>query len=185
MSKTLKVKSMYLSTTEIMNTVAKLGTEISKYYKPMIKENEKAFPLMVVPILKGAFLFAADLVKTMTIPVRMEFIEVTSYKGELEAQAEPYIDPGQLFTSIQMKHVLVVDTITDRGSTLRATIGYLKRFLPASIKTCVLIDRSWGNAPVDFCGVEERDVFEFLVGYGLDYKENCRHLSSIWTIEEK
>lgn len=157
--------------------VQELADEISRDYAD-------AGDLVLIGVLKGSFIFLADLSRRLTIPHRIEFISVTSY-GERESE-----DPGAVRLILDVrhdiggKHVLIVEDIVDTGHTL----AYLKRLLsarrPESLKACTLLhkpDRNEVDVTIDYLGFDIPDVW--VVGYGLDYAEQYRTLPRICALE--
>ena len=133
--------------------------------------------LLLVGILRGAFIFMADLTRALSRTHTVDFMALTSY-GKSTSSGEVRI-VMDLRESIEGRHVLIVEDIVDRGHTLR----YLRRVLsdrnPASLKTCVMVrkERAGLDLPVDYLGFEIPDVW--VVGYGLDYADRYRTLPYI------
>ncbi|MHC1697387.1 MAG: hypoxanthine phosphoribosyltransferase [Geobacteraceae bacterium] len=157
----------------IEREVQRLAREISTDYAG--KE-----PLVLV-ILKGAFIFAADLIRNVTVPVTIEFLEVSSYCGmDSTGKAEMVQDTGY---SVQGKDVLIVEDIIDQGICLSVLLQELRQKGPASLKVCTLIDkrqRRIHSIEPDYAGI--RDVCGFLVGYGLDMDQRYRELPSVYEV---
>lgn len=139
--------------------------------------------LIVIGILKGAFIFLADLVREISIPVQIGFVRLASYgsstatSGHIEITKDIELD-------IQGRHVLVVEDIVDSGLTIAYLLDHLKQRRPQSIKICALIDKSERRkvqVQVDYVGqVVDRG---FLVGYGLDFDEQYRGLPDIYHLK--
>ena len=136
--------------------------------------------LVLIGVLKGSFIFLADLARKLSVPHRVEFIAVSSYGASESEQAESVRLLMDVRHAICGQHVLVVEDIVDTGHTL----GYLKRLLgarrPASLKTCTLLhkpDRTEEHIDLDYLGFTIPDVW--VVGYGLDYAERYRTLPYI------
>jgi len=155
--------------------VAEIACRISNDYK----DSE----LVLIGILKGAFVFMSDLMRRLTIPVKVDFICASSYgsgtstSGNIKLTKELGID-------IYNKDVLIVEDIIDTGLTLAHLIEYLKSFGPKSLGVCAMLDkreRRRADIKIDYsgCVVEEG----FLVGYGLDYAENYRNLPEIYHLK--
>lgn len=135
---------------------------------------------IVVGVLKGAFLFVADLVREMTISVKIDFIQVASYGSGTESTGTPRL-VTDLGLDIKDQDVILVDTVLDTGLTLRFLLDLLARRHPRSLSTCVLVDkhhRRQGNVQADYVGFTLSDGF--IVGYGLDRGEAYRHLDSLY-----
>ena len=157
---------------QIQRRVQALADEISRDYAD-------AGELILVGVLKGAFIFLADLSRRLSIPRSVEFMAVSSYEeGSRESNAVRLV--MDLRGNIEGRHVLLVEDIVDTGRTLAFLRELLEARKPRSIKTCALVrkpDRVRVDIPVDYLGFEIPDVW--VVGYGLDYDENNRTLPYI------
>jgi len=135
--------------------------------------------LVMVGVLKGSFIFLADLSRRLSIPRTIEFIAVSSYgSGSKSTGAVRLV--MDVRGNIEGKHVLIVEDIVDTGHTLKYLIGMLKSHRPASVKTCALVRKAESaevDVPVDYIGFDIGD--EWVVGYGLDYAEQNRTLPYI------
>lgn len=172
MSAKLKV---LLTETEIRQTVVRLAAEIRQDY-----ENKE---LLLVGILKGSFIFLADLVRELGLPVEIDFIKLSSYYSGTETSGKVKMELG-LKAKVKGKHVLVVEDIIDTGTTVSFLLNYLKQKEPASLKLCALIDKpSRHRVPVhiDYLGFTIPD--RFIVGYGTDWGEKFRYLKDICYID--
>ena len=133
-------------------------------------------------MLKGGAIFAADLMRELTIPHRVEFIAASSYRDRLQSAGEVAL--GDVNTlGIAGRHVLVIEDILDTGLTTTTLLDRLRRCRPASLKLCVLLDKRNGRAadlPVAYAGIAIPD--EFVVGYGMDYAERYRNLRGVYTL---
>lgn len=167
--------SPVLSEEEIRKRVADLAKRISADYRDE--------PLVMIGVLKGAFVFLADLARQMSIPVEIDFIRASSY-GEGDTSSGEVSLADDLGTDLEGKHVLVVEDILDTGRTIERLINRFKTLKPRSVRVCVCVDKL-ERREIDFnadyvCfSVEEG----FLVGYGLDYAEKYRHLPAIYTLK--
>lgn len=155
----------------IAQTVERLAQDISRDYAGQE-------PVML-GILKGSFIFMADLVRKLTIPCTPDFMVVSSYGAgtvpgkELKIGKEPSVD-------LTGRHVIIVEDILDTGNTLYYLKQYLAQRQPASLKICTLMDkpsRRVKDIQADYVGMETED--HFIVGYGLDYDEKYRGLPYI------
>lgn len=157
----------------IEREVLRLAREISADY-------EGKEPLVLV-ILKGAFIFAADLIRNVTVPVTIEFLEVSSYCGmDSTGKAKIIRDTGY---SVQGRDVLILEDIIDQGICLSALLADLSQKEPASLKVCTLVDnRKRRSHPIepDYAGI--RDVCGFLVGYGLDMDQRYREMPALYEV---
>jgi hypoxanthine phosphoribosyltransferase len=163
---------------EIAIRVADLGAQISHDYSGL------SDPLMLVGILKGCFVFLADLCRAISIPVEIELMAVTSYGAGKESSGSVRI-LKDLDTSITGRTVILVEGIVDTGLTLHYLISTLKARRPADLKVCTLLNkpvRRMAEVPIDYCGfvIEDR----FVVGYGLDFNQAYRNLPYIATIRQ-
>ena len=145
----------------------------------------RADELVLIGVLKGSFIFLADLARRLTIPHRVEFIAVSSY-GDSEMT-----DPGAVRLLMDVrhdiggKHVLVVEDIVDTGHTLAYLLKLLAARDPVSLHACTLLrkpDRSEVDVDVAYLGFDIPDVW--VVGYGLDFAERHRTLASICAIPQ-
>jgi len=160
---------------EIEESTASVARQISAAYKGR--------KLVLVGVLKGAFIFMADLARRLTIPDEIDFVRAASYgsgttsSGKIELTKEIDID-------MEGKDVLVVEDIVDSGLTLTYLVNYLKKLKPATVSVCTLLDkieRRQSQVKVDYaCHTIEKG---FLVGYGLDYDEAYRELPAIYHLK--
>ena len=161
-----------ISEEEIQTRVLELAGQISADYGD-------SDDLVLVGVLKGSFIFLADLSRRLTIPRTIEFIAVSSYgNGSRSSGAVRLV--MDVRGNIEGKHVLIVEDIVDTGHTLKYLIGMLKSHRPASVKTCALVrkaERAEVEVMVDYLGFDIGD--EWVVGYGLDYAERHRTLPYI------
>lgn len=165
-----------LSKEDIEKSIAGLAEIISADYRHR--------ELILVGVLKGAFVFLADLIRQLTIPVKIDFIRTASY-GDQTSSSGTIRLTKELEIDINGKDVLVVEDIVDSGITLRWLTDYLNGHGPASVKICALVDkreRRQVDVHVDYvCHVVQEG---FLVGYGLDYAEDFRHLPAIYHLKK-
>ena len=156
---------------------AELGAQISQDYAD--KE------IFAVGILKGAFVFASDLVRNISRPVQMDFMIASSYGAGTKSSGTVKIMKDLDF-DIAGKHVLIIEDIIDSGLTMKYLIKNLQMRHPASVKLCALLSkpsRRQTDVAIDYCGWEVPD--EFLVGYGLDYAEKYRNLPCIGILKRE
>lgn len=160
-----------LTAEQIQQRVRELAEEISRDY-------QGREPLLVC-VLKGGVIFLADLVRQLTVPVNLDFMAVSSYGQGTVSSGQVRI-LKDLDTSIEGRHVLLVEDIVDSGLTLSYLCDILLAREPASLKVCTLLDKAARRrvkVPLDYVGFEVPNVF--LVGYGLDYRERFRELPYI------
>lgn len=159
-----------LSTEKVAARVREMGAQITKDYKGK--------PVTVIGVLKGSFIFMADLVRSIEAPLNIDFLGVSSYVGT-ESSGVVKITQD-LSKPIAGKHVLVVEDIVDTGLTLQYLVENLKTRNPASLKVACLLDkpsRAKVRVPVEYVGFTIDD--EFVVGYGLDHDGLYRNLPYI------
>lgn len=160
---------------EISTRVKELGKELSQVYKDK--------DLVIISLLRGSFIFAADLVRELSIPVEVDFITTSSY-GHAEESSGNVKIVHDLRTNIEGKDVLIVDDIMDSGFTLEKVIEHLQNKNPNSIEVCVMLDkpsRRKVNLSPNYIGFSIPDVF--IVGYGLNYGDHYRNIPYIFTFE--
>ena len=165
------VESILLSENEINERVSELAEQITKDY-----EGKKLF---VIGVLKGSFIFMADLIRKIQIPCQIDFMAVSSYGGNAKTTGAVKITKD-LNADIEGKDVLIVEDILDSGRTLSYLINYFRNRRPSSVRICTLLDkpeRRTSKVSVDYVGFSVPD--EFVVGYGLDCDEKYRNLPFI------
>ena len=164
-----------LTKDDIQKSVAALGKQISRDYQGK--------DLVMICVLKGAFVFLSDLIRHITIPVRIDFIRASSYGNETETSGKIRLTKD-VEIDLKDKDVLVVEDIVDTGLTLAHLVDHLTSLGLKSVKICTLVDkreRRQAAVPVDYaCHVVDQG---FLVGYGLDYAEDYRHLPGIYHLK--
>jgi len=159
----------------LQERVSELGQEISQAYDR--KE------LAVVAILKGSFIFAADLLRALTVTTTIDFMAISSYAGE----------PGSgvvritkdLEENIADRHVVLIEDIIDTGLTANYLLRVLRQRNPASLEICALLDKSARriiDLPIVYRGFDIPDLF--VVGYGMDYQQRYRNLPYIATLKK-
>ena len=158
---------------EIAAAVRRMADEISRDFADQ--------ELLLVVVLKGAFIFAADLSRSLRLPIEIDFVKLASYSGvESTGRVEIKID---VETVIAGKNVLVVEDIVDTGITLDFLLRHLAGRRPKSLRVCTLIDKRERRriaVKVDYAGIICSRGF--LVGYGLDLDERCRELEAIYEV---
>ncbi len=163
------IGDILLTEAEIQDKVAELGRRISADYAGR--------ELTLVSVLKGSLPFMADLMRAISIPVRIDLMEVSSYGGTATESSGLVRILKDLSSSIDGADVLIVEDIIDTGLTLNYLVRYLRGKNPASLRICTLLDkpaRRLVEIPVDYVGFTIPD--QFVVGYGLDYGEVYRNL---------
>jgi hypoxanthine phosphoribosyltransferase len=165
------VKRIVYTAEEIAARVRELGREITEVYG--------SGELLILGLLKGSFIFVSDLVRTIQRPLQVDFLVAASYGTDTVSSGHVRLvyDPE---TTLEGKHILLVEDVVDSGRTLSKVIDVLKKRNPASIEICALLDKriaTFLKYPPKFTGFVA--PHEFLVGYGLDHAENFRHLPYI------
>jgi hypoxanthine phosphoribosyltransferase len=159
---------------DVARRVAELARDVSRDYigkRPVL-----------VGVLKGAWVFLADLVRQLSIPVRVDFLKVSSYGGGTSSSGSVCLHLD-LSAPIEGEHVLIVEDIVDTGTCVQALIDLLAPRRPASLRVCTLLDKPERRkvpVPVDYVGFCVPD--RFIVGYGIDWAENFRELPFVGSI---
>jgi len=162
---------------QIREMVKRLGRRISEDYEGK--------DLVLVGVLKGGFIFLADLMREITIPVDMDFIAVSSYGAATKSSGVVRIIKD-IDLDIVGKHVLIVEDLVDTGLTLRHLKDLFNTRGPKSVKICTAFDkpsRRKVEIEVEYNGIEVPD--KFIVGYGLDYAGKYRNLPDVCTLKEE
>jgi len=171
-----EVESVLIGEKEIAARVRELASDIERDF---VKQD-----LLVVALLTGTVPFLADLIRHIALPLRLDFMGVSSY-GNNTAPGE-LVFTKELRLEALNRDVLLVDDILDTGKTLRVVIDKLNALEPRSLKTCVLLEKKSRRAEkitADYVGFEVPDAF--VVGYGLDYAEHYRNLPFIGILKPK
>jgi hypoxanthine phosphoribosyltransferase len=167
------IKHILLTTEQIQAAVARLGADITRDYAGL--------DLHLLGVLRGAAPFVCDLMRAVRLPVTVDFIGVTSYGPQARGAVRITKD---LDESITDRHVLVIEGIVDTGLTLSYILRNLATRSPASLKVCTLLNkpaRRIIDVPITYVGFEIPD--EFVVGYGLDWRQKYRNLPYIATLK--
>jgi hypoxanthine phosphoribosyltransferase len=163
------VAEILITEEEIRAKVLELGAQLSRDYEGR--------SLTLVSVLKGSLPFMADLMRQITLPLRIDLMEVSSYGGNTTESSGLVRILKDLSASIEGEDVLIVEDIIDTGLTLNYLIRYLRGKNPSTLRICTLLDkpaRRLVPIPVDYIGFEIPD--QFVIGYGLDYGEVYRNL---------
>mmetsp|Transcript_31984 Transcript_31984/g.50087 ORF Transcript_31984/g.50087 Transcript_31984/m.50087 type:complete len:197 (-) Transcript_31984:65-655(-) len=172
-----EISYVAMNSEEIQERVGEMAKEISEAYKGK--------DLMLICVLKGAFLFMSDLCKKLTIPHEVDFVALSSYgtKGAKRGEVELRMD---LRHAIENKHVLIVEDIIDTGHTLKKLHAMFADRKASSVKTAVLCRKKecvQVAVELDYLGFEAPN--EWLVGYGLDYSERMRCLPFVACLDQE
>jgi len=159
---------------ELQRRVGEMGAEISDHYP-----NDE--PILVLGLLKGSFIFLADLVRTIQRPLQVDFLVASSYGTGMVSSGKVQLlyDPD---TSIEGRHVVLVEDIVDSGNTLQRILPVLEERGPASLEVCALLHKQLVKLDPEPRWVGFNAPSEFLVGYGLDHAEDFRHLPFIGSL---
>jgi hypoxanthine phosphoribosyltransferase len=169
-----EIERVLISETQLARRVKSLAREIQKDYQGK--------DLVIVSLLNGTVLFLADLIRHLNLPLRLDFIGVSSYGSGTESRK--LIFTKELRIDVKGREVLLVDDILDTGKTLSTVLKKLRALKPRRIRTCVLLDkpeRRIRKIAADHLGFEIPN--EFVVGYGLDYAERYRNLPYIGVLK--
>lgn len=165
-----------LTAAQIQERVAEMARDIARDY------HER--PVTIVGILTGCLMFLADLIRHLDLRLRIGLVQASSYRGETKTAGPLTIDPS-LLPDVRGRHVLLLDDILDTGNTLAQIVQRLQGLAAASVHTAVLL-RKRGRQVVplepDYSGFDIPDAF--VVGYGLDYNDEYRHLPYIGILQE-
>ncbi len=167
----------------ILITQEQLATRVAEMTR-QIERDYKGKELVVVSLLNGTVMFLADLIRHLELPLRLDFIGVSSYGAGTESGE--LVFTKELRLDVAGRDVLLVDDILDTGRTMTRVMAKLGALRPRRIKTCVLLDkpsRRVEDVKPDYVGFEIPDVF--VVGYGLDYAERYRNLPFVGVLHPK
>lgn len=174
----------------IRERVAKMGRALAGDLERELKQEGQGATshpdrIVMVPVLTGAVVFVADLIREMPLKLSMRVVTVSSYPGA-STQSKGAMLRGALPTDLRGRHVVVVDDILDTGQTLGLLRDLIMEQKPASLRICVMLTKlveRQVNVRADYSGFDIPD--EFVVGYGLDYAGYYRNLPDIMVLEEK
>jgi len=167
--------SLLYSQERIASEVARLAAEINRDYADR--------EILVVGILKGSFLFIADLVRQITVPVTIDFMRLASYGTETQSSGIVELRKD-IELPVQGKDLLIIEDIVDSGLTLDTLYTKLMQRNPRSLKICTLLEKTCnreGSTKPDYVGISMESGF--VVGYGLDFNEEYRQLASIYLLD--
>tara|TARA_B100001093_G_scaffold219352_1_gene210268 strand:+ start:373 stop:909 length:537 start_codon:yes stop_codon:yes gene_type:complete len=169
------LQQILLTQEVIHQRILELGLEIDRHYKGR--------EIIIVTLLDGAIVFTADLIRNLTIPLRLDCLRVSSYGNSTDPETAPRI-LSSLKSEVKNKHVLLVDDILDTGNTMKRVSDEVLAKNPASVHSCVFLDkpdRRENEFRADWTGFSIPD--EFVVGYGLDYAGRYRQLPYVATLK--
>ena len=165
---------------EVLFPAAQIQRRVRALAKNISKDYEGKVPLMV-GVLRGVLCFMADLIRNMSIPINVDLMSLTSYSSD---KGEVVRITKDIAMNIEGRHVIMVEDIIDTGITLNYLLNHLQSKKPESLKVCTLLDkkaRRLLEIPLDYVGFEVPD--QFVIGYGLDFKEEYRNLPFIGLLE--
>jgi hypoxanthine phosphoribosyltransferase len=174
MTKEIELGKVLITKNELEQRIAELGIAISQNYEQK--------DLAIIAILKGSFIFAADLLRSITTTATIDFMAISSYANQ--PQSGVVRITKDLEESILGRNVLLVEDIIDTGLTANYLLRVLRERKPASIEICALLDKSARrliDLPIAYRGFDIPDVF--VVGYGMDYQQLYRNLPHIAVVE--
>ncbi len=172
------LKCILFSEDQLKERVRQLGEQITREYANIGKDEK----LLFVGMLKGSFIFIADLVRNINLHCEIDFMVASSYGDATESSGQIRISRD--IGNIDGQHVIIVEDIVDSGNTMRYILDLLAKRNPASLKLCSLLDkpsRRKVDVSIDYLGFEIED--EFVVGYGLDYASRYRNLPYIGVLK--
>lgn len=170
-----EIREILLNERQIAEKVRELAARIENDFRGK--------DLVVVALLTGTVPFLADLIRHIALPMRLDFIGVSSYRDQ--TTSGKLVFTKELTLDVQDRHVLVVDDILDTGRTMRRVTEIISAHKPRALKTCVLLDKKSRRVEAldaDYTGFQIPD--EFVVGYGLDYAERFRNLPFIGILKQ-
>ena len=168
---------VFLTASQIENRVRAMGAQITADYPDG--------PIYLIAVLKGAFIFLADLARAISTPSRIEFMGISSYGQDKTSSGQVKVTKD-LDVSIEGQHVLIVEDILDSGVTLTYLTKLLEQRHPKSLRVATLLDKPDRRLrPVDVSYVGFQIPDEFVVGYGLDFAEDYRNLRDICVLTEE
>ncbi len=177
--------TVFISKSQIANRVAELAEEVKNFYLSQnnLEQNEN---IIVIGVLKGAFIFTADLIRALKLPTQLEFVRIASYGDSTKSNGILNIPDLALPNNIVNKHILIVEDIVDTGKTASFLKQYIQdQFNPKSLKLASLLSKPSRRAveiDPDFYGFEIED--KFVIGYGLDFGEKYRELDYLGILNE-
>ncbi len=171
-----EIAKILITAEDIRKRIKEIGEEISLDY-------HGKNPVLVT-VLRGAIVFLCDLVREISIPVTLDFLSISSYSGQTHTGIVRILK--DLDENIENQHVILIEDIIDTGLTLNYILRTLNEKRPTDVRVCTLLDkkvRRIVDIPIDYIGFEIPD--EFVVGYGMDYKQRYRSLPFIGILKEE
>lgn len=169
---------------EILISAERIQQRVAELSAKVVRDYRARQPLTIVGVLTGSLMFLADLVRHLDMPLRIDFIQASSYRGTATSAGALHLAP-ELVPDVRDRHVLLLDDILDTGQTLAYLTNHLSSLGAASVRTAVLL-RKLGRQKVpfepDYCGFQIPNAF--VIGYGLDYNDEYRHLPYVAVLPE-
>lgn len=176
--------SMKYDISKVLFDEQQIKTRINELAQQIIKDYQDTNPV-IISILKGGFVFMADLVRSISIPIEIDFLAISSYGSGTSSSGVVKIKKD-IDIDITGRDVIIVEDIVDSGLSLQYIRDYIGKHKPSSIKVCVLLDKPKAHKiDVSFEYVGFEIGTEFVVGYGLDYNEKYRNLPYIGILKEE
>lgn len=172
------IERVFMTEQEVRDVVARLGREITGFYRRQDDLN-----LLVIGLLRGSFVFMADLIRHIELPLTVDFMTVSSY-GDAAVSSGNVKVVMDLDEPVEGKDILMVEDIIDTGNTFNRVIGLIRYRNPRSLKVCTFLSkpsRRTVDVHIDFCGREIPD--EFVCGYGLDFAQRYRNLPYVGVVK--
>jgi hypoxanthine phosphoribosyltransferase len=164
---------------DILISAQRLQERVGELARQIAADYRERRPITIVGVLTGSLMFLADLVRRIDLPMRIGLIQASSYRGPTTNPGELHIQP-ELQPDVRGRHVLLLDDILDTGQTLAHLTGHLRNLGAASVRVAVLLrkqDRQVVPLEPDYCGFDIPNAF--VVGYGLDFNDEYRHLPHV------
>ena len=169
---------------EILITEAEIASRINTLSEQISKAYEQTDQLVVIGLLRGSFVFIADLVRCLDLPVEVDFMTVSSYGNKMKSSGQLRIIKD-VETDLKNRDVLIIEDIIDTGHTLSQVVSLLETRKPKSLRICTLLNkpsRREVKVDVDWVGFDIPD--EFVIGYGIDYAQQGRNLQHIAIVKK-
>jgi len=174
------ISRVFMTEQEVQDIVARLGKEITDHYS-----GREDLNLLVIGLLRGSFVFMADLIRHIQLPLTVDFMTVSSYGDSTESSGNVKVIMD-LDEPVEGKDILMVEDIIDTGNTFNKVIGLINYRKPHSLKICTFLSkpsRRMVDVDIDFCGREIPD--EFVCGYGLDFAQKYRNLPYVGILDQQ
>ncbi|NQW30027.1 MAG: hypoxanthine phosphoribosyltransferase [Ignavibacteria bacterium] len=165
----------YISAEKIEEAVVRIASEINKHHAG----NE----ITVLVILKGAMMFASDLLRKLNMPCTVEFLRASSYRNSISSSGLVNIEDW--IPDVTDRNVIIIEDIVDTGTTIRELIKHLSSYHPASVSVAAILSKPEvheDQIAIEYVGINI--PADFVVGYGMDYAGQGRHLNSIWVVDD-